>query len=124
MRGVFWVSCLVLGVAAVVAIVAGGRADPDDYVAADRICEPALLEDRLDDVNEAEVLQVAVQANAVPPGWTAGELPGRRSDVRPVADASVALLDVVTTDGAPPPAVGDVDRRRAALASACRLYLS
>lgn len=124
MHRVFWVACAALGVAAVVVLVTGGRADSDDYAAADRICEPALLEDELDDANEAEVLQVAVQASAVPPGWTTGELPGRRSDVRPVADASVALLDVVTTDGTPPPEVGAVDRRREELASACRRYLS
>lgn len=123
MRTAFWIACLVLGVGAVVVIVSGGSADPDDYAAADRICEPALLEDRLDDANEAEVLQVAVQANAVPTGWTAGELPGHRSDVRPVADASVALLDTVVTDGTPPPEVVDVDRRRADLARACRRYL-
>lgn len=123
MRTVFWLACVIAGIGAAVVLVTGGRADAEDYEAADRICEPRLLGDRLEDPNEAEVLQVAVQASAVPPGWTSGELPGHRSDVRPVADASVALLDTVTSEGTPPPEVVDVDRRREDLASACRRYL-
>lgn len=120
---VWLVVVAVLAVAAgLVAVVGGGRADPQDYEAADRICEPALLEDRLDDANEAEVLQVAVQASAVPAGWTAGTLPGPRSAVRPVAEATVDLLDTVVSEGRPPPPVDRVDRRRARLARVCATY--
>lgn len=115
-------ACALVVTGLVVARVAGGRTDAEDFEAADRICEPALLEDEVEDANEAEVLQIAVQAGAAPAGWIQGRLPGPRSDVRPVADATLDLLDAVTTSGEPPAEPTDVDRRRAVLARACDVY--
>lgn len=104
------------------ALVASGNADPDDFRAADRVCAPSLVRDAIEDVNEAEVLEIAVQASAVPSGWTDGAMPGARSDVRPVADAALGLLEGFEQVDGPPTDVGRLDHHRRVLASACADY--